>query len=94
LLPGVQDLAARGIVTGASARNWSGYGADVRTLAGFDAASQALLSDPQTSGGLLVSCAPGAIDEVLGVFRRHGFDEAAVIGEVGVAGSAAGLVVA
>ena len=54
---------------------------------------QALLSDPQTSGGLLVSCDPGTIDEVLAVFRRHGFGEAAVIGEVGAAGTAATLVV-
>ena len=42
----------------------------------------ALLTDPQTSGGLLVSCAPDQAGEVLAVFARHGFERAAVVGEV------------
>jgi selenide,water dikinase len=82
LLPGVRDLAARGFVTGASGRNWAGYGHDVGLPANFGAAEQALLSDPQTSGGLLVSCALAALDDVLAVFRRHGFDAAQVVGRV------------
>ena len=82
LLAGVRALAARGFVTGASARNWEGYGADVRLGAGFAAEDQALLSDPQTSGGLLVSCDPSAVDAVLAVFRRHGFEQAAVVGRM------------
>ena len=81
LLPGVRELAAAGMVTGASGRNWDGYGAEVE-LIGFNAVDQALLSDPQTSGGLLVSCDAAAVDEVLSVFRRHGFEQAAEIGEV------------
>jgi selenide, water dikinase len=82
LLAGVRALAARGFVTGASGRNWAGYGADVVLPASFAAEDQALLSDPQTSGGLLVSCAPSALDEVLAVFKRHGFDQAAVVGRM------------
>jgi selenide,water dikinase len=82
LLAGVRELAAQGLVTGASARNWAGCGADVQLPAGFDATERALLTDPQTSGGLLVSCAPAALDDVLAVFGRHGFDAAACIGEV------------
>jgi selenide, water dikinase len=82
LLEGVRSLAARGFVTGASGRNWAGYGADVVLPAGFAAEDQALLSDPQTSGGLLVSCAPAALDEVLAVFKRHGFGQAAVVGRI------------
>ncbi len=82
LLAGVRALAARGFATGASARNWEGYGADVRLGAGFAAEDQALLSDPQTSGGLLVSCDPQAVDAVLAVFRRHGFEQAAVVGRM------------
>jgi selenide, water dikinase len=82
LLPGVLDLARQGHITGASGRNWGGYGADVALPAGFAPEAQALLSDPQTSGGLLVACAPSAVKDVLGVFARHGFEEAAVIGEV------------
>jgi selenide,water dikinase len=83
LLEGVRELAQQGHITGASARNWSGYGADVQLPAsGFDAIDQALLSDPQTSGGLLVSCAPESLDAVMAVFERHGFAQAAVVGQV------------
>jgi selenide,water dikinase len=87
LLPGVVDLARAGCVTGASDRNWAGYGAEVGLPAGFDAVFQALLSDPQTSGGLLVSCVPDAVDAVLAVFARHGFGQAAVVGEVTAQGT-------
>jgi selenide, water dikinase len=80
LLEGVRALAASGFVTGASGRNWQGYGADVALPAAFAEADQALLTDPQTSGGLLVSCTPAAVDAVLGVFRAHGFAQAAVVG--------------
>jgi selenide, water dikinase len=93
LLPGVRDLAAQGMVTGASGRNWAGYGADIELPAGFAAADQALLTDPQTSGGLLVSCEKQAVDDVLAVFRRHGFAAAAAVGEVGAVGSPIGLAV-
>ena len=91
LLAGVNELAAAGHVTGASGRNWIGYGEEVALPAGFDATARALLTDPQTSGGLLVSCAPEAADTVLAVFRRHGFDAAAVIGEITPGGSGARL---
>ena len=82
LLSGVRELATQGMVTGASGRNWAGYGADVKLPADFADADRALLSDPQTSGGLLVSCAPERADDVVALFRRHGFEQAAVIGEV------------
>jgi selenide,water dikinase len=80
LLPGVAALASQGFVTGASKRNWAGYGHDVTLPPGLPPADQALLCDPQTSGGLLVSCAPSGVEAVLEVFRRHGFEEAAVVG--------------
>ena len=91
LLAGVRELAERGMVTGASGRNWAGYGRDVALPQGFAPADQALLSDPQTSGGLLVSCSPSVVDKVLAIFRGHGFDAAAVIGEVGGSGTPARL---
>ncbi|HXD40609.1 MAG TPA: selenide, water dikinase SelD [Ramlibacter sp.] len=93
LLPGVRELAQRGLITGASGRNWAGYGSAVKLPEGFAPADQALLSDPQTSGGLLVSCADRAVDEVLALFRRHGFAAATVIGTVGAVGSPIGLIV-
>ena len=75
-------LAAQGAVTGASGRNWEGYGAQVDLPPDFSATDRALLTDPQTSGGLLVSCAPSAVAEVLAVFARHGFGAATQIGEI------------
>lgn len=82
LLPGVRELAAAGLVTGASGRNWAAYGHEVQLGANVDATGQALLSDPQTSGGLLVSCSPEAVPEVLATFQRHGFAQAAEIGGI------------
>ncbi|CAN7296370.1 selenide, water dikinase SelD [Rhizobacter sp. LjRoot28] len=88
LLPGVQALADDGIVTGASARNWAGYGAEITLADDLPATARSLVTDPQTSGGLLVSCAPDTVDAVLGVFREEGFGDATVIGrmEAGPAG--------
>ncbi|MFZ9543462.1 MAG: selenide, water dikinase SelD [Hylemonella sp.] len=87
LLDGVRQFAAQGLITGASGRNWTAYGQEVTLPAGFADADQALLSDPQTSGGLLVSCAPECVDAVLAVFRRHGFEAAAEIGQISSTGS-------
>jgi len=81
LLPAVEALAAQGHVTGASGRNWAGYGHHV-TLKNVSDLQRALLTDPQTSGGLLVACAPEAVDQVLATFRAEGFDRAAVIGRL------------
>ena len=83
LLGGVEAMVAEGFVTGASRRNWAGYGADVEMAEGSPAAAQALLSDPQTSGGgVLVSCAAEAVDAVLEIFKAEGFAQAGVIGSV------------
>jgi selenide,water dikinase len=87
LLPNVQQLAESGYITGASGRNWDGYGHDVVLANDITPVQQMLLTDPQTSGGLLVSCAAESVDEVLALFRREGFAHAAVIGEM-AAGSA------
>jgi selenide,water dikinase len=82
LLPGARELAAQGILTGASGRNWAGYAERVTLGSRLGDAERALLTDPQTSGGLLVACAPGAVDAVLETFRREGFEHAAVVGDV------------
>jgi selenide,water dikinase len=54
----------------------------VRVADGLPATARTLLTDPQTSGGLLVSCSPAAVDDVLAIFRADGFLRAAVIGEL------------
>ncbi|MYN44616.1 selenide, water dikinase SelD [Pseudoduganella sp. FT93W] len=82
LLPGVEQLAHDGYFTGASGRNWEGYGKDVQLAPGITQAQHMLLTDPQTSGGLLVSCDPASVDQVLALFRREGFEHASVIGQM------------
>jgi selenide,water dikinase len=76
------DWAKQGVATGASDRNWSGYGKDVQMPAGAPDWMRKLVSDPQTSGGLLVACAPQAEGQVLKVFAERGFPEARAIGRL------------
>lgn len=82
LLHGVRELAGMGMVTGASGRNWAAYGQDIELGSNVHAIDQALLTDPQTSGGLLVACAPGSVQDVLALFEQHGFASATDIGEI------------
>jgi len=82
LLPGVHELLSEGHVTGASARNWTGYGHEVTLAPHLDNTAQMLLTDPQTSGGLLVACAADAVDRVLAVFAGQDFAHAAAIGTI------------
>ena len=71
-----------GIATGASTRNWSGYGHEVHLPPQSPEWKGKLLSDPQTSGGLLVACKAESVAEVLVIFQQDGFAEAAVIGSL------------
>ena len=82
LFPGVGELAQSGHITGASERNWASYGGEVRLADGIADWQRALLTDPQTSGGLLVSCAPESSEAVLEIFRQHGFAQATEIGRL------------
>ena len=79
LFANAQELAAAGHVTGAE-RNWKRYG-DLVDLTMYGPIEQALLTDPQTSGGLLVACTRRR-REVLEIFRAEGFASATVIGEI------------
>ena len=87
LLAQADALRERGCVTGASARNWASYGHEVQMDPALDARWQALLTDPQTSGGLLVACAPDCVGAVLAAFHADGHADAAVVGRI-VAGTA------
>ena len=82
LLPNVEQLARDGYITGASGRNWDAYGKDVVFQADVAPHQQALLTDPQTSGGLLVSVDAAHVDAVLALFAEGGFGEAAVVGRM------------
>ena len=91
LLARAREFAGDGHVTGASGRNWASYGHDVQLAATLSEVDKALLTDPQTSGGLLVSCAADTVTEVLSIFLQQGFSHVSVIGEV-VAGEPAIMV--
>jgi len=74
--------ARAGVITGASRRNWESYGDEVRLPGGLEEAERHLLTDPQTSGGLLVACAPEAVDRVLAAMRASGLPAAARVGRM------------
>ncbi len=80
VLSAARHLLELGYVTGASDRNWSSYGRDVMLPAGAPDWHRKLLTDPQTSGGLLVACDAASAPEVLRIFREQGFQFAAQIG--------------
>jgi selenide,water dikinase len=82
LLRYVEKLAGEGFITGASGRNWAAYGDAVELASGISPVQKALLTDPQTSGGLLVACAPEESTQVLEIFKREGFARVAIIGSM------------
>jgi selenide,water dikinase len=82
LLPGVEALLRSGVRTGASTRNWASYGGQVRTDAALPDWRRDLLTDPQTSGGLLIAVAEAQAQTVLELARSRGFAASRVVGRV------------
>jgi selenide,water dikinase len=82
LLPRAEALARDGFVTGASHRNWAAFGEAVDLPADWPDWRRHLLTDPQTSGGLLVSCAAERADAILARIHAAGYPAAARIGRV------------
>jgi selenide,water dikinase len=85
-------FARAGVATGASGRNWASYGADVLWPDDGEEAMRLLVSDPQTSGGLLVSCRAECANAVIDTFREAGFAQAACVGQLEASASAPRLV--
>ena len=81
ILSAASHLAQQGYATGASDRNWESCQDAVMLPAAMPDWQRRLLTDPQTSGGLLVSCDRSIASAVLAVFKEHGFYHAAAIGE-------------
>lgn len=82
LLARALHLAEGGFVTGASHRNWDSYGVGVSLAGSVSTAMRHLLTDAQTSGGLLVSCAAPAAPALLEFIRAEGYPRAAMVGAV------------
>ncbi|WP_336485967.1 selenide, water dikinase SelD [Methylobacterium nigriterrae] len=82
LLTRAAALAREGFVTGASHRNWAAFGADVSLPDGYADWRRHLLTDPQTSGGLLVSCEAGSAAAIRDRIRAEGYPAAAIVGRI------------
>jgi selenide,water dikinase len=75
-------LAQQGCVTGASHRNWMSYGSSVTLPRDCAEWQRHMLTDPQTSGGLLVACTPEKAGEIAQTIVADGYPFARVIGRV------------
>ena len=82
LLDEAERLARAGFVTGASHRNWASYSEHIALPADLPDWRRHLLTDPQTSGGLLVACAPKRAEEIVRTIVAAGYPNARVIGRV------------
>jgi selenide,water dikinase len=80
LLTQAAALAQQGFVTGASHRNWASYGDQVLLPTDYPEWQRHLLTDPQTSGGLLIACAPERGAAIARSIREAGYPAAQVIG--------------
>ncbi|RUU11326.1 selenide, water dikinase SelD [Mesorhizobium sp. USDA-HM6] len=74
------SLAKQGLVTGASRRNWASYGDAVRLHEGMPEWRRDILTDPQTSGGLLIACEPGSTSALVERIVAGGYPSARLIG--------------
>ncbi|HWS76773.1 MAG TPA: selenide, water dikinase SelD [Thermomonas sp.] len=84
-LPVIEEaraLVRDGVATGASTRNWAGYGDSVALPADAAQWQRNLLTDPQTSGGLLIACAPDALGAVQAAIRALQGEAGAIVGEM------------
>jgi len=82
LLHSARQLAQQGFVTGASKRNWDSYGHEVEFAPRLASWQHNLLTDPQTSGGLLIACEAEAAQHIVQRLHDEGFAHAAVMGEL------------
>lgn len=82
VIPQAIEFSRQNVFTGASTRNWAGYGTEVQLDASIEEWQKNLLTDPQTSGGLLLACDPASEQAVLDLFKQHGFEDARKIGQV------------
>jgi selenide,water dikinase len=80
LMSDAASLAQKGFVTGASHRNWASYRQDTLWPESLPEWRRHLLTDPQTSGGLLVSCARARTDAILSMIKAQGYPAASIIG--------------
>jgi len=82
VLADAQALALAGVRTGASTRNWASYGGAVQLPAGLPDWRRDLITDPQTSGGLLIAVSGDRADALMDLAHARGFRSARIVGRV------------
>jgi selenide, water dikinase len=82
LLREAEHLARSGYITGASGRNWTSYGDQIVLPEGLSDWQRALLTDPQTSGGLLIACAPDRAETLRATIEAAGYPRASIVGSI------------
>jgi selenide, water dikinase len=82
LLSEAGALAQKNFVTGASKRNWASYSESVTLPTDFPEWRRDLLTDPQTSGGLLIACQQAKAAEVARMIADQGYPGVSIIGHV------------
>jgi len=82
LLSEAAALAQKNFVTGASKRNWASYSQSVTLLADFPEWRRDLLTDPQTSGGLLIACEQAKAAEIARMIADKGYPSVCLVGHV------------
>jgi selenide, water dikinase len=92
LLNDAERLAKAGNITGASGRNWQSYGEQVVLPQTAEDWQLGLLTDPQTSGGLLIACAPDRAEALRASIEAAGYPRASIIGSVTAGAPAAEII--
>jgi selenide, water dikinase len=72
----VYDYIAKGCIPGGTNRNWDSYGKNISSVSEVN---RVILSDPQTSGGLLVAVHPGHKEDFIQTIKAEGLEDFAAI---------------
>jgi selenide, water dikinase len=74
------SFARQGYITGASKRNWASYSHSITLPPDFPEWQRHLLTDPQTSGGLLIACDPGRAADTVRAIVSRGYARCSIVG--------------
>ena len=80
--PQAREYVHRKMIGGGLKRNWEYLEGMVVFDAGIDELTKAILFDPQTSGGLLISVAPDDADKLIELLKQTGTPAHDIVGEV------------
>ncbi len=75
-----ESFARRGYITGASKRNWASYSQSITLPPDFPEWRRHLLTDPQTSGGLLIACDPNLAADAVRAITHRGYARCSIVG--------------